>query len=741
VAEPEEERGTSDVKLAVGYAVARILADSPTLAAATPKLLEQIGEALGWETGALWEVEPGTEMLRCVDTWQAAGLDAHGFEERSKTISFTPGVGLPGRVWAAGEPAWIADVTQDENFPLASAAAEAGLHGALAFPVRGATGILGVMEFFSREVKAPDERLLEAMAAAGNQIGRFLQSRLGAEEIRRSAALKTAMLASALDCVIAIDHEGRIIEFNPAAERAFGYKREDVIGEEMAELIIPPHLRERHRHGLARYLAGGEAPVLDKPVELPAMRSDGSLFEAELAITRIGTDDPPMFSGYVRDITERKRHQQAREFLMRASAALDESLDLDAMLQTIARLTIPYLADACMVDLLERDGSIRRAASAAGDPSFEPVLEDLRRHRIDPHGAHPVAKAIRTGQIELVPDISDSFFWAIAGSEEHYNALSRLPAQAALVAPLKFRGNMLGAILLGSFSSERTYGPHEMIVIEELSSRAASAIENARLFEERSQLANTLQQSLLPPRLPELPGAEVAARFQPAATNGDVGGDFYDVFEGRESGWVITIGDVSGRGVEAAATTALARHTIRAAAIQATTPAQILSVLNEALRSQPQELRLCTAAVGLLQIEDSRARLSLASGGHPLPLHLRPDGRVEPIGRSGTLLGAVPNPELGQQELELSAGDILVFYTDGVSELRIGGGQFGVEELTAVVAGCIDLDATATVECINQAVTDAREREPHDDAAILVLRILEQEAEPHPPPELALSET
>jgi PAS domain S-box-containing protein len=738
---PEEEHGKSAVTLAVEYAVARILAESPTLAAATPRLLEQIGEALGWETGAIWEVEPGAEMLRCVDTWQASEVDAQGFEDLSRSISFTPGVGLPGRVWAAGEPAWIVDVTRDENFPRASAAAEAGLHGALAFPIRGTTGFLGVMEFFTREVKEPDESLLGTMAAAGSQIGRFVESRLGEEEIRRSAALKTAMLESAFDCVIAIDHQGRIVEFNPAAERTFGYKRDDAIGEEMAELIIPPHLRDRHRHGLARYLAGGEAPVLDKTIELPAMRSDGSQFESELAITRIGTDDPPMFTGYVRDITERKRQEEAREFLMRASAALDESLDLDTMLQTIARLTIPYLADACMVDLLETDGSIRRAASAAGDASFESVLQDLRRHRIDPHGPHPVAKAIRSGQIEFVPDVSDSFFRAIAGSKEHYEALSRLPAQAALVSPLKFRGNLLGAILLGSFSRERTYGAHEMAVIEDLSSRAASAVENARLFEERSQLASTLQQSLLPPRLPELPGAEVAARFQPAATNGEVGGDFYDVFEAGGSGWVITIGDVSGRGVEAAATTTLARHTIRAAAIQAASPAQILAVLNEALRSQPDELRLCTAVVGLLQIEDSRAKLSLASGGHPVPLYLHPDGRVEPIGQSGTLLGVVPNPELGQQEIELGAGDTLVFYTDGVSELRVEGQQFGVEELITVVGGCVDLDATATAECINEAVTDARTRAPHDDAAILVLRILEHEAEASRSPELAMSET
>jgi PAS domain S-box-containing protein len=568
-----------------------------------------------------------------------------------------------------------------------------------------------------------------------------MERKLAEEDVRRSAALKTAMLESAFDCVIAIDHKGSIIEFNPAAERIFGYERKDVIGKEMAELIIPPHLRDRHRHGLARYLAGGEAPVLDRTIELPALRSDGSEFESELAITRIGTDDPPMFCGYLRDITERKREEEAREFLMRASAALDESLDLDTMLQTIARMTIPYLTDACMVDLVERDGSIRRAASAAGDPSFEPVLDDLRRHRIDPHGPHPVAKAIRSGRIEFVPDVSASFFREVAGSEEHYEALSRLPAQAALVSPLKFRGNLLGTILLGSFSPARVWGTHEVAVIEELSNRAASAIENARLFEERSELASTLQQSLLPPRLPELPGAEVAARFQPATANGEVGGDFYDVFEGGGSGWVITIGDVSGRGAQAVGTTTLARITIRAAAIQARSPAEILEVLNEALRAQPEELRLCSAAIGLLRIEGGRARLSLASGGHPLPLRLHPDGEVEPIGQPGTLLGVVPDPEIGTDEIELSGGDTLVFYTDGVSQVRAGGRQFGVEELTSVVAGCVDLDATTTAQYIDQAVIDARMHDPNDDVAILVVRILEPEAEAARSPELALSET
>lgn len=729
----EEATDRSTASRAVDYAIVHILAESPSLADAGPELLARIGEQLGWETGAIWRVEDEGALLRCVATWKAPGIDVDDFEELTRSISFAPGVGLPGRVWASGEPRWIVDVTHDVNFPRAAVAAEAGLHGAFAFPIQTRGRILGVIEFFTRQAPHPDRELLDMMAAAGSQIGQFMERKQAEEDVRKSAALKTAMLEAALDCVVAIDHRGNVIEFNPAAERTFGYKRKDVIGKELAALLIPPHLRDRHRKGLARYVVGAESNILDKLVELPAMRADGSEFPAELAITRIGDEEPPMFTGYIRDITERKQSEEALAFIARASSALDESLDLNATLNTVARLAVPYLADGCMVDLKGPDGSIQQVASAAADPSMEPVLDELRRHPIDPRGPHPIARAMRTGELQIVPDISETFLREIAASEQYYEALRRWPARAVVVAPMEVRGKLLGTMACASFSPERAYTANEMSLICELARRAASTVENALLFEERSRLARTLQQSFLPLRLPEIPGAEIAARFQPGHGNGEVGGDFYDVFEAN-AGWTIAVGEVSGRGIETATATTIARHTIRAAAMRESSPARMLEILNEALRLQLDGSRFCTAVLALLDIGEADARLRLASAGHPLPLLLRPDGSVETIGRTGTLLGVLPDPKVVEEEIDLSASERVVFYTDGVSETRGEGGGFGIEELTTLVGTCVDLDATATAECIDDAVEAARKRDSHDDAVILVLRIPERLAAQTPSP-------
>jgi PAS domain S-box-containing protein len=724
VVEREAEHGFPAVRVAVDYSLVHVLAQALTLEEAAPRILASIGSTLGWEIGALWEVDPGKGLLRCVDVWLAHPDRVKGFEEATRNISFAPGLGLPGRVWASGEPLWINDVTHDANFPRAHAAAEAGMHGGIAFPIRGTSSVLGVMEFFAPEMHEPDPPLFEMMAVAGAQVGQFMERKLAEEEIRHSEALKSAILESSIDCLIAIDHEGSILEFNPAAERTFGYSRDEVIGREMAELIIPPYLRDRHRRGLVRVLAGGEAPILGKRIELNAMRADGSEFPAELTVVRIAGEDPPLYTGYVRDITERRRNEDALRFLVEASAALDASLELDTILQALAEITVPYLADGSMVDMLEEGRWIRRVAVAAADPSYMPILEKMQQHRISLDGPHPIARVMRNGRTEIVHDIDDSFRREISeGENDYYEALQRWPARSIVIAPIKARGRLHGTISLASFRPERAYGLEQISVIEELASRAANTVDNARLFRERSRIARSLEQSLLPPHLPVVPGVEIAARFRPAGGGGEVGGDFYDVFYAGEPGWAIVMGDVSGRGVEAAAITVLARHTIRAAAVQEAKPARMLSIVNEALRLQLEGLRFCSATLALLRVHGAGATLTLASGGHPLPLLLHENGKVETIGRPGTVLGVVSGPDLSDEEVQLALGDTVVFYTDGVVDARADGNQFRPEDLPGVVASCSEMDALTTAERIDRAVLDAQRDGPRDDAAILVVKV------------------
>ena len=236
-------------------AVARALARTADPREALERALRAIGESLDWQLGAVWEpADERAEALRCVETWCADGGAVGSFQQVCRDTVLASGEGLPGRVWLSNAPAWIADVLADENFPRADAARRAGLRAAFCFPIRSARGTLGVIEFFTVEAREPDDELLDTMSALGDQIGQAVERRRDADTLRANEARLRAMLQAALDCVITMDHQGCIVDFNPAAERTFGHRASDVIGRDMAELIIPPDLRERHRRGLARYL-------------------------------------------------------------------------------------------------------------------------------------------------------------------------------------------------------------------------------------------------------------------------------------------------------------------------------------------------------------------------------------------------------------------------------------------------------------------------------------------------------
>ena len=235
-------------------------------------------------------------------------------------------------------------------------------------------------------------------------------------------------------------------------------------------------------------------------------------------------------------------------------------------------------------------------------------------------------------------------------------------------------------------------------------------------------IARTLQASLLPPHLPAVPGFEVAGRYRPAGRGGDVGGDFYDLFERSSGRWSAVIGDVCGKGAEAAGLTALARHTVRAAAIQEASPSRVLALLNEAILSERSDDRFCTVAYATLHADGDAARAIVACGGHPLPLVLRGGGTVEAVGCPGTLLGVHREPALTDRAVELRPGDAFLLYTDGVADSPSRDGVLDEEELEAIVAGADGLDAHAIADRIEGPLAAISERATRDDAALLVLR-------------------
>ena len=308
------DRTDASLLLRLEHAIADLLTDASTPEEFFEPLLAAIGSTLGWPVGAVWTLpeRPDDEQagLRCAVVWHNSDDDVAEFAAASYRLTLPSGAGLPGRVWGSGQPAWIRDATQDSNMPRAQVAARAGLAAAFCFPIVSRDGVEALVEFFSPNPMNPATELLATMSSLGRRIGDALRRQRIDERVRRSEARLRAVIDSALDCVVIADGDGRVLDFNPAACQTFGYRRQDAIGRELAELIIPTELRARHRAGLGRYLQTGQARSLDRRLELDGMRSDGSVFPVELTITRVPVVGRPVFAAYLRDLTDRRNTEE-----------------------------------------------------------------------------------------------------------------------------------------------------------------------------------------------------------------------------------------------------------------------------------------------------------------------------------------------------------------------------------------------------------------------------------------------
>jgi PAS domain S-box-containing protein len=310
------ERKTSERRRAATYAVGQVLTGAPDLTHAAPAILRALCENLEWQLGALWLVDHQAQRLRCFGVWSSVAKPRHPFLIATKDMSFPSGVGLPGSVWATGKASWIENVVREQNFRRADAARDLGVRGAFAFPICLRDEVLGVIECFNQAVVTPDPDLLRTMSTVGDHVGQFIaRQRMESDVIAEQRGTR-AILDTALDAIIGMNHLGLITEFNAAAERTFGYPRDAVLGRDLAELLIPRELREKHRSGLARYMATGEGPFIDRRVETTGFHADGHEFPVEIAITRVSSHDPPRFTGFVRDLTARVAAEGEREQLL-----------------------------------------------------------------------------------------------------------------------------------------------------------------------------------------------------------------------------------------------------------------------------------------------------------------------------------------------------------------------------------------------------------------------------------------
>jgi serine phosphatase RsbU (regulator of sigma subunit) len=329
----------------------------------------------------------------------------------------------------------------------------------------------------------------------------------------------------------------------------------------------------------------------------------------------------------------------------------------------------------------------------------------------------------RSGEPRVYREITDEMLVGAARDPEHLELVRRLGLRSAIIAPLTARGRGFGTITIATAESGRLFEDADVQLAEELAHRAGVAIDNARLYTERTRIAHTLQVKLLPERLPEIPGVVLAARYRAAGELNEVGGDFYDVFPRSAGEWALVVGDVSGKGAEAAAATALARYTLRAAALDDAPASEALRRLNATMLAD-ESSQFATVVLAYVAAADGggiAARLAL--GGHPPPLVLRADGRVDEVGVFGSLLGIVDEPNLVEARGTLAPGDLMLLYTDGVTEAGRRDrplGQAGVVELLSGLAG---REPQAIVDAVERAVVDAQDGEPRDDIALLALGV------------------
>ncbi len=533
---------------------------------------------------------------------------------------------------------------------------------------------------------------------------------------------------ASLDAVVIMDAHGLVRDWNPAAERTFGYSRAEALGREVAELIIPGALRHAHRNGLRRHVETGDAAMLDRRLELSALRRDGSEFPMELTITRLSGTDELMFVGFLRELADRsfsRREnvglQKRMAFLAQVGLMLDNSLDYGETLRSLADMTVPELAQLTIIDLVDGDGSIAPAVAASIDPAYARALEEVRRsHPLDMSGPHPVAGVLRTGESALLPDMGDAFLRQVASGEEHLNLIEQLGYHSAIVVPLVARQHVIGTLSLLRMHDAESFAEDDLVLAEELARRAAIVVDNARLYESSRRLAGTLQASLLPRRLPDIPGVRMAARYRPALEGQEVGGDFYDAFQIDENRWAIAIGDVCGKGAEAAALTALGRYTIRALA-EHDAPT-VLERLNEAvIRDQDMtERRFLTVLLANLTVKPGGLELEIAAAGHPPPLILRADGSVEPVAVGGTLLGVASQVSFEPQQVSLHPGDAILLYTDGLTDARAPGRFMSDADLAELLARGHGLNVEQLAEFVEDGATAGQA--PRDDIAILVVQ-------------------
>jgi PAS domain S-box-containing protein len=555
------------------------------------------------------------------------------------------------------------------------------------------------------------------VALALDNAGLF--SELESLEARQSAALGT--LAEA---VTVQDPSGRLIYANEAAARALGFGSADELLAAPAERLAEDwesHLEDGSPLDMdqlpARRALRGEAaePLLVRAVHRATGEERWRLIKASAVLD--GEGRPRLAVNVIEDITEVKRAEAGQRLLAEAGELLASSLDYEETLAQVARLAVPDLADWCGVDIPGERGLLRSVAVEHADPAKVAFARDYNaRYPARLSDATGPAQVIRDGRPQLVNEIPDALLAEAVGDPEQLAALRALGMRAVMIVPMVAAGGVIGTISFVSAESGRTFSAADLRLAEELGRRAGTAVENSRLYTERSRIARTLQAGLLPGALPEVPGFALASLYRPAGEEEVVGGDFYDAFE-TPAGWMLVMGDVTGRGAQAAALTAQARHTLRSVGRLLGDPVRAVEELNASL-GERDELSICTVVVVLLGPAAWGATATILCAGHPPPLLVR-HGEAARVGSAGPMAGAWKDASWQTATADLRAGDLLLLHTDGVTDAVGARGRFGDARLIESVRDA--RGAGDAVARVRRALEAFERGSQADDTALLAV--------------------
>ncbi|MEA2177004.1 MAG: hypothetical protein QOG77_301, partial [Solirubrobacteraceae bacterium] len=605
---------------------------------------------------------------------------------------------------------------------------------AIAVPLVARGRTLGVFAFVRRAGRPPydEDDLRLAVELARRAATALDNSRLFAELSRAERQLE-AVLGNLAEAVTVQAPDHGLVYVNQAAARLLECRSpEEVLATPMAEILARfvaldedgrpfDYANLPGRHALA---GSTPEPVLMRSISHATGEERWMLVKS--TPVRDDRGQVTMAVNIMEDVTEARRMEHRQRFLAEASKLVSSSLEVDTTLERLAWAAVPAIADWCCVDLPDDAGRVVRHAIAA-DPERREELADLQRSMEDRDDGL-FSDVLRDGTPRLFARVDDEAVRALAGDDDETMARMRaLGPRSVLAVPLRAGDRVIGTVTMATDQSARALGESELELACELAARAGIAVENARLHAARTHIATTLQRSLLPPRLPAVPGMTIAARFRAAGDASEVGGDFYDVFD-VDGAWMVLIGDVTGKGPEAASVTALARYTMRTAAVYEASPAGVLERLNAALLD-PERRQLCTVVCGrIVGAPDGSAVVTLACAGHPPPLRLR-DGRAEPLPVTGPLLGAFDASRWNEAVVRIAPGESLVLYTDGVTDTRSDDERFGADRLAAVLAGASHLEPDEIASRIDEALLEFQRGAQRDDVALLVMQ-----ASPAPAP-------